>query len=803
MRAAGSVERVSESPAHPLVGRPLTRREDARLLTGRGRYIGDIARDGMLHAAVLRSPRPHGRIRRIDTTKAAALPGVVGVFTAADFAGFLKPIRPRIGALPGFENFLQLPIATDEVRYVGEPIAVVAAENPYIAEDALALISVEIDELPAILTWADAQNSSTLVHARAGTNIAQIAVGRGDADEAFRTAPYVRRERFSVQRHSAIPLETRGLLAVWDNAHQHMELIGATKIPFFNRSLLATMLDLPESSVDLKVVDVGGGFGVRGEFYPEDFLVPFMAKKLGRPVKWIEDRREHMMATNHSREVTCDLAIACNLDGTIRGLRADVMVDIGAYARGTGGTVPTRCAQFLPGPYRIENFACNVNAYVSNKTPAGTYRGPGRVEANFFRERLIDMAAADLAIDPAEFRRRNLVTAQEMPYGIGRLVSYEAPAQYDSGDYRALFERALQEIGWHDKQAMQGREIDGWYHGLGLACFVESGAGGTKENARMRLAPDGTLDVYVGSASSGQGHETVLAQVCADTLGVGLDQIRITCASTDELADGFGTWHSRTAVMAGNAVLKTARDFIEQARTLASDYLGRPNVEIAWSNGVFSRSDAQSAVTLRELAGFAAGRGETIDVAATFEHAGTKPFSYGTHAAHVAVDPRTGDVRLVDFIAVEDIGRVLNPLVVHGQAMGAIVQGLGGVFLEHLAYDDSGQLLTATLADYLLPAAGDFPNIRGLCVETAPAPGNPLGAKGAGEGGIVAVAAAIGNAVSAALSSLGVQARELPLSPPRVFELITRAQAAAQSSQDNSSSGRADRGGPRRQAHGG
>ena len=577
MRAAGSVERVSESPAHPLVGRPLTRREDARLLTGRGRYIGDIARDGMLHAAVLRSPRPHGRIRRIDTTKAAALPGVVGVFTAADLADFLKPIWPRIGALPGFENFLQLPIATDEVRYVGEPIAVVAAENPYIAEDALALISVEIDELPAILTWADAQNSSTLVHARAGTNIAQIAVGRGDADAAFRSAPYVRRERFSVQRHSAIPLETRGLLAVWDNARQHMELIGATKIPFFNRSLLATMLDLPESSVDLKVVDVGGGFGVRGEFYPEDFLVPFMAKTLGRPVKWIEDRREHMMATNHSREVTCDLAIACNRDGTIRGLRADVMVDIGAYARGTGGTVPTRCAQFLPGPYRIENFACNVNAYVSNKTPAGTYRGPGRVEANFFRERLIDMAAADLEIDPAEFRRRNLVTAQEMPYGIGRLVSYEAPAQYDSGDYRALFERALQEIGWHDKQAMQGREIDGWYHGLGLACFVESGAGGTKENARIRLAPDGTLDVYVGSASSGQGHETVLAQVCADTLGVGLDQIRITCASTDELADGFGTWHSRTAVMAGNAVLKTARDFIEQARTLASDYLGRPS----------------------------------------------------------------------------------------------------------------------------------------------------------------------------------------------------------------------------------
>jgi carbon-monoxide dehydrogenase large subunit len=802
MLAPRSDEESSESPQHPLIGRPLTRREDARLLRGRGRYIDDVARDRMVHAAVFRSARPHGRIRAIDTSRAAALPGVVGVFTAADLAGLLKPIRPRIGALPGFENFLQLPIATEKVRYVGEPIAVVAAKNPYIAEDALALISVEIDECRPVLTWGDAQSSATLVHERAGTNIAHVAVGRGDADEGFRTAPYVRRERFSVQRHSAIPLETRGLLAVWDADRQHMELIGATKIPFFNRTLLAAMLDLPESSVDLKVIDVGGGFGVRGEFYPEDFLIPFMAKTLGRPVKWIEDRREHMMATNHSREVTCDLAIACCRDGTILGLRADVMVDIGAYARGTGGTVPTRCAQFLPGPYRIESFACNVNAYVTNKTPAGTYRGPGRVEANFFRERLMDMAASDLGIDPAEFRRRNLVTAQEMPYDIGRLVSYEAPAQYDSGDFGALFERALNEIGWHDKQAMQGRDIDGWHHGIGLACFVESGAGGLKENARIRLAPDGTLDVYVGSASSGQGHETVLAQICADALGVALDQIRIVCASTDELEDGFGTWHSRTAVMAGNAVLTTAKQFIEQARTIAADYFGRPNVEIEWTNGVLSRGDAQSAVTLHELASFAVGRGQSIDVAATFEHSGPKPFSYGTNAAHVAVDPRTGEVKLVDFIAVEDIGRVINPLVAHGQAIGAIVQGLGGVFLEHLVYDDSGQLLTATLADYLLPGASDYPNIRGVCVETAPAQGNPLGAKGAGEGGIVAVAAAIGNAVSAALSPLGVQARDLPLSPPRLWELIMRAQVAARQPRNDSVPGRADRICSTRQAHG-
>src|SRR5690242_6735200 len=627
---------MSERSVHPLVGRPLVRREDARLLRGRGRYIDDITCDGALHAAILRSPRPHGRIRDIDASRAAALPGVVGVFTGADLAGTLKPIRPRIGALPGFENFLQLPIATDVVRYVGEPIAVVVAESRYIAEDALALITAEIDELPTVLNWESASKATTLVHAQAGTNVACITVGRGNADEAFKTAPYVRRERFQVQRHSAVPLETRGLLAIWDKARRHMTLIGATKIPFFNRSLLASMLDLPEESVDLKVVDVGGGFGVRGEFYPEDFLIPFVARTLDRPVKWIEDRREHMVATNHSREVTCELAIACSRDGTILGLAADVTVDIGAYARGTGGTTPTRCAQFLPGPYRIANFACNVNAHVSNKTPAGTYRGPGRVEANFFRERLMDMAASDLAIDPAEFRRRNLVTAGEMPYDIGRLVSYEGPAQYDSGDFSALFERALKEIGWHDKASMQGRNIDGWYHGIGLACFVESGAGGLKENARIRLAPDGTLDVYVGSASSGQGHETVLGQICADALGIPLDQIRIVCASTDELDEGFGTWHSRTAVMAGNAVLKGAKSFLEQARTVATDYFGRPNAEITWVDGKFSRADAQSDVALEALARYLAGRNERLDVAATFEHVGRKPFSYGTNAAHVA-----------------------------------------------------------------------------------------------------------------------------------------------------------------------
>ncbi len=493
-------------------------------------------------------------------------------------------------------------------------------------------------------------------------------------------------------------------------------------------------------------------------------------------MKWIEDRREHFLATNHSRETACDLEIACDRNGVILGLRGEVTIDIGAYARGTGGTSPTRCAQFLPGPYRIPSFLCKVNAHVSNKTPSGTYRGPGRVEANFFRERLIDIAALDLGLDPAEVRRRNFVSAQEMPFNIGRLVTYEDPAQFDSGDFTAVFEKALKEIGWVDKSGIQGRKVDGWYHGIGFASFAESSAGGLKEMARIRLASDGRLEVYVGSTSAGQGHETVFAQVCADTLQVPLDAIRIICASTNELEEGFGTWHSRSAVMSGNAVHTTAHAFLDRLRAVATDFFGRPNIALEWREGLFHRRDTGANVDLPMLAAFSAGRGETIDVTGTFQYSGMKPFSYGTHAAHVAVDPRTGRVRLVDFIAIEDIGRVLNPLIVHGQALGAIVQGLGGTFMEHLRYDEEGQLLTASLADYLLPTADDFPVIRASFMELASAPGNPLGVKGAGEGGIVAVAAAVTNAVSRALSSFGVQIFSLPVSPSSVWELIHSSQ---------------------------
>jgi aerobic carbon-monoxide dehydrogenase large subunit len=760
-------------------GAPIPREEDARLLRGRGSYVDDLHLEGMLHAAIFRSSTAHGRIKHVETSEAGCLPGVVGVFTARDLSGHLKPIRIRVAGLPRFEEFLQTPLAIDKVRYVGEPVAIVVAETPYIAEDAASLISLEVDELSPILTWDQAVEGKQFIHEATGTNITGNFIGRGNADEVFNSAYYTRRERFSVQRHTAMPMETRGLVADWNAAAETMTVYGATKIPFFNRLSLSQMLELPESSVIMRVGDAGGGFGVRGEFYPEDFLVPFLARKLNRPIKWVEDRREHFMATNHARETYCDLEIACDRDGIIQGLRARVVVDLGAYARGTGSTAPARCGQFLPGPYRIPNYTCSVNAYFSNKTPSGTYRGPGRFEANFFRERIIDMAAVDLKIDRAELRRRNFVTPNEMPFNMGKLTTYEPAAEFDSGDYPSLFETALIRINWNWLQTVQGREVDGWYHGVGLSCFVESGAGGATEQARIRLTEDGSIDLFVGATSSGQGHETVFSQVCADVLGLPLYKIRVKCASTDEIAAGVGSFHSRSAVMSGNAVRQTAQTFLESLRAAAIDYFGRPNVELSWNGGVFSQEGTDAKVTLAVLAAHMAAKREVIDITDTFVNVKQKPFSYGTNAAHVAVDPRTGRVKLLDFVAIEDIGTILNPLIAHGQSEGAIVQGLGGVFLERLVYDEDGQLTTASFADYLLPTAIDFPNIRAEFVNLAPAPGNPLGAKGAGEGGLVAVAGAIGNAISAALASLNVQVRELPVSPPRLWELINQAQENA------------------------
>ncbi len=758
-----SVER--KRPLNSFVGSPIERIEDLRFLRGKGQYVDDISPPGLLHAVILRSSVAHGRIRGIDRAAALARPGVRAVITAADI-GTVPTIPLRQEQLAAFKPFEQPVIATGKVRYVGEPVAVVVADTAAIAEDAAEAIAVDIEALPAVSDRAAAESGCIALFANASNLAGTLTAVKGDADAAFRTAAYVRREEFKVQRHTAVPMEPRGFVAEWSDGR--LTLFGAAKVPFPNRRILAKQMGVPESAIRMVENDVGGGFGVRGEFYPEDFLIPFAARFTGRPVKWIEDRREHLIATNHARDVACRLEIACDRDGTILALRGHAKADVGAYIRTNGATGARNTAQILSGPYRVPNIHMQVSLIVTNKTPVGTYRGPGRFEADFFRERLFDMAAGDLGIDRAEFRRRNLIAESEMPYALAKVVELDLDTATDSGDYRTTFERCLAEIGWAATAPLQGTLVDGRYHGLAIGCYFEGGASGPRENVRLVLEADGTVSVYVGSSANGQGLETAFAQIAADALEIPMARIRgVFHGSTDLLPEGFGTYSSRSIVMGGSAIVAAAGTLREAIRAAAARRLGCDAKEVEIAEGAV-RGPRGKSVPLGELAG--------EEIAADGTYASPhRTYSYGAHAAHVAVDPRTGHVEVIDYVAVEDVGRIINPAMLHGQTVGAIVQGLGGTFLEHLIYDDQGQLLTGSLADYLMPTASDFPVVRAVALEEKPAPHNPLGAKGAGEGGIIPVGGVIANAVAAALRPLGVEPRELPLSPARVWEMIARA----------------------------
>ncbi len=756
--------------ANSLVGSPVERIEDLRFLRGRGQYVDDVTREGLLHAVILRSSVAHGRINNIDASAALARPGVHAVITAAEVRaalGAMPRIPLRQEAMPAFKLYEQPVIADGKVRYVGEPIAVVVAESQAKAEDAVEAIELDIEALPAVTV---PNGSGVLLFEDSNSNSpATFTAVLGDADAAFKDAPYTRRERFRVQRHTAVPMESRGLLAEWDADRGHLTVHGVSKVAFATRRVLSAQIGVAEGDITMLENDVGGAFGVRGEFYPEDFLIPFAARTLSRPVKWIEDRREHLTATNHARDVECEVEIACDLDGKIRALRGHAHANLGAYLRSNGATGARNVAQMMSGPYFIPNIRVDISMHVSNKTPVGTYRAPGRYETDFFRERLLAMVARDLKLDPVEFRRRNLIAEEQMPYSLATVVQLNLDTATDTGDYRITLDRCLEEIGWNGKQALQGRLIDGRYNGVAVSCYIEGGAAGPRENARMVLETDGTVSIYVGSSAVGQGIETIFAQIAADALEMPLDRIRgVYHGSTTHVREGFGSFSSRSTVMGGSAVIAAAENLKSAIRTAAAKQLGCSADDVSIDGDVVRAPDRTS-VALKTLAG--------ISAEGTYA-SNKRTYSYGAHAAHVAVDPKTGQVSLLDYVAVEDVGRIVNPLTLHGQTTGAIVQGLGGAFLEHLVYDEHGQLLTGSLADYLMPTASDFPRIEVVALEMKPAPHNPLGAKGAGEGGVIPVGGVVANAVAAALSSLGVEPRELPLSPPRIWQLIQSAKSA-------------------------
>src|SRR5580704_6833596 len=585
------------------IGSPVERIEDLRFLRGRGEFIGDLRREGMLHAAILRSPIAHGHLRGLDAMAVRAMPGVRAVITAAEI-GAVPRIPLRLLPLPGTERFLQPVIAADRLRYVGEPIAVVLADSAALAEDGIGAIALDIEELPPVADRRASGQHDILLFEESGTNLAMnFTATTGDAEAAFRDADYVRRERFQVQRYTALPMEPRGVLAEWDMAKGRMTVLGAAKVPFFNRDTLAAMLGLAPTHVDLIENDVGGGFGARGEFYPEDFLIPFAARHIGHPVRWIEDRREHLTAMNHAREADCEIEIACRQDGTILGLRGEVFIDLGAYVRTNGLIAPRTLAQFFSGPYRVPNMRITATALLTNKTPAGTYRAPGRYEASFFCERLIELAAGDLAIDSAEMRRRNLISAAEMPHKLPRLEpgGPMVDTECDIGDYGEALDRCLAEFDWAEKCKLQGQLIDGRYHGVAVACFIEGAGAGPKETARLELASDGTVAVYVGSAAVGQGLETVMAQIAADTLGIPLDRVRVFHGSTSYLEEGYGAFHSRSTILGGSAVFEGARALLEKGRAAAAVRLDGSAEEIELVDDRVHISNGRS-VSFAELA---------------------------------------------------------------------------------------------------------------------------------------------------------------------------------------------------------
>jgi aerobic carbon-monoxide dehydrogenase large subunit len=663
-------------------------------------------------------------------------------------------------------------------------VAAVLADDRYRAEDALDHVRVDYEPLPALVDAraAAAPGAPRLFESEPTNVVAAYTVACGDAERALAEADLVLRETFEVQRHTAVPMETRGVLAEWDAGRGVLSLWGMTKVPHINRRIIADHAGLPEHRVHFLSTDVGGAFGVRGEVYPEDVLAALLAMRTGRPVRWIEDRREHLQAANHSREQRHEIAVGLRRDGTILAVHDRFWNDMGAYVRTHGATAPNNTAAYIPGPYRVPHYRADVTCVVTNKTPAGTYRAPGRFEAAFVRERVVDMAARALELDPAEIRRRNFISAGEMPYNLGT-TTHGSTVVYDSGDFPRLFAWALDRVGYDALRAAQVEARRAGRHvGVGLAYVVEKSGLGPWESARVTVDATGAVVVHTGITSVGQGVETVFAQVCADVLGVRYEDVTVRHGDTDALPDSVGTYGSRGTVLGGNAVLGAAERVRDKILAVAARELEAHPADLELGEGgVHVRGVTDRALTLREVAR-AAGAGRALAAggepgleALHYYAQSTMTYGHGVHVAMVEVDGDTGAVRVLRYALVHDIGRAINPMLVEGQLLGGLAQGLGAALHEELVYDDAGQLVAGTLMEYHVPVAADMPPVDVCVREEDRSPTNRLGVKGAGEDGIVAAGAAVANAVADALAPLGVEIRALPLRPSRLRELIRRA----------------------------
>ena len=764
----------------PFVGRSVPRLEDAPLVTGQGRFAADISFAHQVYMRVVRAARAHGRIVAIDAADARARGGVIAIWTAADVAD-IPPIDFRLTRIEGLEPYRQPILACDRVRYVGEPVAVVFASDPYAAEDAADLIAVEIEDLPEVTT---AETAPVEFSDGYSTEAAVVRKGYGDVAAAFAAAHASVALELKIGRHSGVPLETRGAIARYDPARDVLELYGAAKVPHWNRDALARMLGRPASSVHLHEGHTGGGFGVRGELYPEDVLACLATLRLRRPVKWIEDRREHLIATNHSREQHYRVRAAVDADGGLLAVEGEFLHDQGAYVRTHAVTVPDLAATMLLGPYRVGAYGMTGRVRLTNKTPCGTYRAPGRFESTFVRERLMDAIAAQLGLDAGEVRRRNLIAAADMPYA-RHLDTLGTEMTYDSGDYALLLDKALAAATWPAlREGLKRRRAAGETVGAGFAMFVEKSGLGPFDCVHAAVDTAGIIEIVTGATSVGQGMETVLAQICADELGVDYRQVRVVHGQTDRIAYGMGTFASRVTVMAGEATRRAAAKLREKALATAAHLLQSPPETLALVGGkIVRKQGAQGpSVSLGEIASALKPASKLLVDAAPglaadgwFESAHMN-YPYGIHFAVVRIDRDTGGVAVERYFVAYDIGKAVNPMLVEGQIAGGVAQGLGGALFEEFRYDARGEPICVTFADYTMPTAREVPPIDVLISEDAPSPLNSLGVKGAGEGGANAVGAAIAAAIDDALEWPGA-VRELPVTPQRLRDLLRAAKA--------------------------
>lgn len=771
-----------------LIGAPIERNEDPRLLTGRAMFVDDVELPHLLHAAFLRSPHAHARILGIDATAACDRKGVVAVVTAQDLGDFWRPgpllvPPPPIAGLV-FNERTQWPLAKGKVRHVGEPVALVLAESRYLAEDAAEDIVVDYEPLTAVVDLEHAlDHGAPCVHEDLGTNVAaRVCQAKGNYADVAKRADRVIRRRFTYDRGAASPIETRGIVAQWDGKADRLTVWDTTQAPVVIRNGLAAMLGLSERQVRVIAPFIGGGFGPKiMMFYPEEVLIPWAAMKLHRPVKWIEDRFEHFFATTHERGQIHDAEVALDKDGRILGVKDVFLHDTGAYDP-YGLTVPINSQCTLLGPYVVPNYDSTFTAVFTNKPIVTPYRGAGRQHGVFVMERLLDIAARDLGLDRAEIRRRNFIAPDAFPFNNEIIYQDFAPLEYDSGNYGPVLDKALDLVGYDAflREEQPRLRAQGKHIGVGIACYVEGTGIGPYEGARVHVQANGKVSVATGIGTQGQGHFTTLAQIVAERVGVDVHDVDVVTGDTDQFWWGAGTFASRGAVVAGNAVNAAATAVRKKILRMAAEHFECAEDDIVIENGEASvigvpghaiklgilalrANPMRGAVEpgtepgLEETSYFGPARGATAS---------------GAHAMIVEVDPETMMVEIKKYVVVHDCGTVINPLILDGQIQGGVAQGIGNAFYERLAFNEQGQLLNASLADYLLPTALDVPRMD-IGHTVTPSPLNPLGVKGAGEAGAIPVGAVFAQAIEDALDlpRRGIEVLEIPLSPSRLWEL--------------------------------